>query len=86
MTLQYEVVQKVNASCSVKGKVLQVFFLCQVMLLPCFSMCGNLHIWTKNICLFEPNQPAQFDQFKAIRSSMNSMAMASPKYPKFYSL
>ena len=46
MTLQNEIIQKVNALCNVLGKVLQDFLICQIMLLSCFTMCGSLHIWT----------------------------------------
>ena len=68
MTLQNEVVQKINALLGVKGKVLQVFlssFLsCPV--LACVATC--ISVQTKI------SQPAQLVQLKGIRSSMTSTA------------
>ena len=57
MTLQNEIIQKVNALCSVQRNVLQDFLIFQIMLLSCFTMCGRLHIYTgKAIAFYKRNK------------------------------
>ena len=45
MTLQNEIIRKVNALCSVQG----------IILSSCFTTCGSLHIWTgKAFAFYKP--------------------------------
>ena len=64
MTLENEVVHKINVLSKEKEKFCKLS--CEVMPLPCFSMCSSLHF-----CRNKINQPAQLDQLKGISSSMD---------------
>ena len=76
MTEQNEIIEKVNAFCSVPGKVLQEF---SDTLLSCFTctLGQEKHLPSTN----QMNKPAQLDHLKAIRSSMKSSNVHSYTLP-----
>ena len=51
ITLQSEIIQKVNVLCSVPGKLLQDFLICQIMPLSCYHVWQPAHLDGKSIYL-----------------------------------